>query len=169
MDNNVLACSFLPQSSTTISTYKRGVKGWILTCNDNTLQLYARERDAELRGAVARPDAKLDALRAAVDAGQRANTFIFMTRPAEQSGADIITSIALQNFSRFVQEVRGYSSQLMYTSNFFSSSQQYGRIYRTAVTSIEIHVVSNRDRVAHQLFDLRFEQYVPSRTPHFLR
>ncbi|EKM53816.1 uncharacterized protein PHACADRAFT_125775, partial [Phanerochaete carnosa HHB-10118-sp] len=111
IDDNVLACSFLPESTTVISTYKRGVKGWILSCSDNTLQLFNR---------------------------QRANTFIFLTRPPEKSGADIITSIALQNFSRFVQ-------------------QQYGRMNRTPVTSIEIHVVSNRDRVAHQLFDLRFE------------
>ena len=29
---------------------------------------------------------------------------------------------------------------------------------RDAVRAIEIHVVSNRDRVAHQLFDLWFEQ-----------
>ena len=31
---------------------------------------------------------------------------------------------------------------------------------RTPLTNIEIHVVSNRDRVAHQLFDLWFDQYV---------
>jgi hypothetical protein len=37
-------------------------------------------------------------------------------------------------------------------------SQQIGRIYRTPATAIELHVVSNRDRVAHQLFDLWFEQ-----------
>lgn len=36
--------------------------------------------------------------------------------------------------------------------------KQYGRMNREPVQSIEIHVVSNRDRVAHQLFDLRFEQ-----------
>ncbi|GJE97878.1 RNA-directed RNA polymerase domain-containing protein [Phanerochaete sordida] len=111
IDDNVLACSFMPESTTVISTYKRGVKGWILSCNDNSFQLFNR---------------------------QRANTFIFITRPPEQSGADIITSIALQNFSRFVQ-------------------QQYGRMNRTPVVSIEIHVVSNRDRVAQQLFDLRFD------------
>lgn len=79
IDDNVLACSFLPESSTTITTYKRGVKGWILSCTDNSFQLYNR---------------------------QRGNTFIFMTRPAEKSGQDIVTSIALQNFSRFVQQVR---------------------------------------------------------------
>jgi len=31
---------------------------------------------------------------------------------------------------------------------------------RTPITAVELHVVSNRDRVAHQLFDLWFEQYV---------
>jgi hypothetical protein len=38
--------------------------------------------------------------------------------------------------------------------------QQVGRVNRHAVQAIEIHVVSNRDRVAHQLFDLWFEQCV---------
>ena len=36
--------------------------------------------------------------------------------------------------------------------------QQLGRVNKTPVLAIEIHVVSNRDRVAHQLFDLWFEQ-----------
>lgn len=36
--------------------------------------------------------------------------------------------------------------------------QQLGRLNRAPVIDIEIHVVSNRDRVAHQLFDLWFEQ-----------
>ena len=38
--------------------------------------------------------------------------------------------------------------------------QQCGRIWRTPVVNLEIHVVSNRDREAHRVFDLRFEQYV---------
>jgi hypothetical protein len=41
-----------------------------------------------------------------------------------------------------------------------------GRMNRTPVTEIEIHVVSNRDRVAHDAFDLRFEQLVPSLTSY---
>jgi hypothetical protein len=31
---------------------------------------------------------------------------------------------------------------------------------RTPVTEIEIHVVSNRDRVAQEIFDLRFQEFV---------
>ncbi len=31
---------------------------------------------------------------------------------------------------------------------------------RTPVTDIEIHVVSNRDRVAQEIFDLRFDEFV---------
>lgn len=87
---------------------------------------------------------------------QRSNTFIFITRPAEKSGADIVASIALQNFSKFVQQVR--QSCYLYHFHPLIHAQQYGRMNRTPVGSIEIHVVSNRDRVAHQLFDLRFEQ-----------
>ncbi|KAI0782921.1 RNA-directed RNA polymerase [Abortiporus biennis] len=69
---------------------------------------------------------------------QRGDTFIFITRPPAKSGVDIITSIALQKISAHVLK-------------------QCGRVNRTPVTDIEIHVVSNRDRVGHQMFDLRFE------------
>ncbi len=40
--------------------------------------------------------------------------------------------------------------------------QQCGRVRRAPVVRLEIHVVSNRDRVGHQAFDLRFDQYVLS-------
>lgn len=73
-----MVCSFMPQSATSTSTYKRGTKGYKLHCSDNALQLYI---------------------------GQRADTFIFMTRPPEQSGVDIITSIALQKISGHVRQV----------------------------------------------------------------
>ncbi|OBZ65910.1 ATP-dependent helicase upf1 [Grifola frondosa] len=69
---------------------------------------------------------------------QRGDSFIFVTRPPAKSGIDIVTSIALNKISGRVQ-------------------QQCGRVYRTPVVTIEIHVVSNRDRIAHQIFDLRFE------------
>ncbi|KZT10828.1 RdRP-domain-containing protein [Laetiporus sulphureus 93-53] len=78
---------------------------------------------------------------------QRGNTFIFVNRPPIKSDVDIVTSIALQKISGRVQK-------------------QCGRIYRTPVVAIEIHVVSNRDRVACQAFDLRYEQ-VP--TEEFMR
>lgn len=35
---------------------------------------------------------------------------------------------------------------------------------RTPVTEIEIHVVSNRDRVAQEIFDLRFQEFVIRRS-----
>ncbi|KAF7338901.1 Rna-directed rna polymerase [Mycena sanguinolenta] len=72
----------------------------------------------------------------------RIDTFIFMTRPPAASGAELAVSIAVQKISARVQ-------------------RQVGRINRTPVTAIELHVVSNRDRIAHQLFDMWFE-HVPT-------
>ncbi|KAF9494277.1 RdRP-domain-containing protein [Pleurotus eryngii] len=63
------------------------------------------------------------------------DTFIFMTKPPAASGTEVAVSIALQKISAPVQ-------------------RQLGRLNRAPVVDIEIHVVSNRDRVAHQLFDL---------------
>ncbi|KAI0028389.1 RdRP-domain-containing protein [Vararia minispora EC-137] len=70
--------------------------------------------------------------------GQRGNSFIHIRKPPVNSNEDFITSIALQQISQRVQK-------------------QMGRVYRQPVVGVEIHVVSNRDRVAHQLFDLRFQ------------
>ncbi|TCD62010.1 hypothetical protein EIP91_007628 [Steccherinum ochraceum] len=81
---------------------------------------------------------------------QRSDTVIFMTRPPQRSDsceADIITSVALQKISGHVR-------------------QQCGRVQRTPVVTLEIHVVSNRDRIGHQAFDLRFEHV---QTEEFLR
>ncbi|KAF8156601.1 RNA-directed RNA polymerase [Crassisporium funariophilum] len=69
-------------------------------------------------------------------------TFIFVTRPPAASGVEVATSIALDKISRSVL-------------------QNLGKVLRKPVTAIELHVVSNRDRVAHQLFDLWFE-HVPT-------
>ncbi|KAF9809306.1 hypothetical protein IEO21_07455 [Rhodonia placenta] len=118
INDNVLVCPFMPKASEIMSTYWRGTKGYRLHCSENALQLYDKTR---------------------------ANTFIFMVRPPEKSGSDVVTSIALQKISARVQ-------------------RQCGRVNRTPITSLEIHVVSNRDRVAHQAFDLRFEQF--DKTPH---
>ncbi|RPD58073.1 hypothetical protein L227DRAFT_485948, partial [Lentinus tigrinus ALCF2SS1-6] len=62
---------------------------------------------------------------------KRANSFIFMTRPPAASGVDVVTSIALDKISQRVQ-------------------QQCGRVFRSPVVTLEIHVVSCRDRIAHQ-------------------
>ncbi|CAE6538465.1 unnamed protein product [Rhizoctonia solani] len=67
----------------------------------------------------------------------RGNTFIFLQFATEYSRKDINASIALQKISDRV-------------------SKQIGRIQKTQVETIEIHVISNRDRVAQQHFDLRF-------------
>ncbi|KAF8555926.1 RdRP-domain-containing protein [Imleria badia] len=67
----------------------------------------------------------------------QADTFVFIARSRE-TGQDVITSIALQKISKRV-------------------GQQLGRLNKAPVNSIEIHVISNRDRVAHQLFDMYLE------------
>ncbi|KAJ3824830.1 RNA dependent RNA polymerase-domain-containing protein [Lentinula raphanica] len=77
----------------------------------------------------------------------RANTFIHIRKPPVNSNEAFITSIALQQISARVQ-------------------RQMGRINRTPVASVEIHVVSNRDRIAHELFDLRFDHVT---TEEFLK
>ncbi|KAG5653862.1 hypothetical protein H0H81_009941 [Sphagnurus paluster] len=79
------------------------------------------------------------------------DTFIFINRPPRALGAEVAASIALQKISATVQ-------------------RQIGRIRSTPVVGIELHVVSNRDRVAHQFFDLWFE-HVPTEgfLPRFQR
>ncbi|KEP53488.1 RNA-dependent RNA polymerase [Rhizoctonia solani 123E] len=67
----------------------------------------------------------------------RANTFIFLQFATEHSEKDVNASIALQKISDRV-------------------SRQIGRVQKAKVDTIEIHVVSNRDRVAQEFFDLRF-------------
>ncbi|KAJ8087712.1 hypothetical protein PM082_006548 [Marasmius tenuissimus] len=114
---NVVVCSFLPQTTDALSTYRPCTVDYRLHCGDNVLQLYDK---------------------------LRANTFVFLTKPPKASGAELTTSIALQKFSARVQK-------------------QLGRLNRQPVVGIEIHVVSNRDRVSHQLFDLWFE-HVPTET-----
>ena len=49
----------------------------------------------------------------------------------------------------------------LFNSNLSHIVKQIGRMNRTPVVTLEIHVVSNRDTVAHQAFDLRFDLYVP--------
>ncbi|KAH9888525.1 RNA dependent RNA polymerase-domain-containing protein [Cubamyces lactineus] len=111
VNQNVVVCSFMPKASGLMSTYWQGTRGYQLYCGDSVMQLFDK---------------------------QRANSFIFVTRPPPRSGVDIVTSIALNKISQRVQ-------------------QQCGRVLRNPVLDIEIHVVSCRDRIAHQAFDLRFE------------
>ncbi|KAF9261342.1 RNA-directed RNA polymerase [Marasmius fiardii PR-910] len=113
--NNVVVCSFLPQTSDTFSTLRPCTVDYRLRCGDGVFQLYDKVMN---------------------------NSFVFLVKPPKASGAEVAASIALQKFSRKLQA-------------------QLGRLYRQPVVGIEIHVVSNRDRVSHQLFDLWFE-HVPT-------
>ncbi|KAF8217409.1 RNA dependent RNA polymerase-domain-containing protein [Mycena galopus ATCC 62051] len=115
VNENVVVASFMNKTSSNFSGYRPCTSGYRLHCSDTNLQLYDKDR---------------------------ANTFIFMTRPPAASGAELAVSIAVQKISARVQ-------------------RQVGRINRTPVTAIELHVVSNRDRIAHQLFDMWFE-HVPT-------
>ena len=79
VDQNVVVCSFMPKASELMSTYWQGTPGYRLYCGDNVMQLFDK---------------------------QRQNSFVFMTRPPAASGADIVTSIALNKISHRVQQVR---------------------------------------------------------------
>lgn len=115
VDKNVVVCSFMPHTSSTLSGLRPCTPGYRLHCSDTNFQLYNKHIG---------------------------DTFVFINRPPRQSTSEVTTSIALQKISTTVQ-------------------RQIGRINKTPVTVIELHVVSNRDRVAHQLFDLWFE-HVPT-------
>ncbi|QRV99155.1 RNA-dependent RNA polymerase [Ceratobasidium sp. AG-Ba] len=67
----------------------------------------------------------------------RENTFIFLNFATAFSRNDVNASIALAKISDNVK-------------------RQIGRIQKTPVQTLEIHVVSNRDRVGQEFFDLRF-------------
>lgn len=133
INENVVVCSFMPHTSSTLSTYRPCTSGFRLHCSDTNFQLYNK---------------------------QRADTFIFITRPPAASGADLAVSIALQKISTRVQQVRlaTYQPTDNLSQPCFYHAKQLGRVNRTPITAIELHVVSNRDHVAHQLFDLWFEQ-----------
>ncbi|KAF9022945.1 RNA-directed RNA polymerase [Hymenopellis radicata] len=117
VDENVVVCAFLPQSTSSFSTYRPCSVGYRLYCSSSILQLYNK---------------------------QRSDSFVFITVPPSASGADVAISVALQKISNKVR-------------------QNIGRVNRQAINAIELHVVSNRDTVAHQLFDLWFE-HIPTET-----
>ncbi|KAJ7598370.1 RNA-directed RNA polymerase [Mycena floridula] len=112
VNDNVVVCSFLPQSSSNFSTFRPCVLGYKLHCDDTIFQLYDRNLG---------------------------NSFVYLQRRqlhGEETG--VAASIALQKLSARV-------------------SKQVGRVFKTSVTAVEIHVVSNRDRLAHQLFDMWYD------------
>ena len=78
VNDNVVVCSFMPQSSGMMSTYRPCTKGYKLHCSDGKFELYNKARQ---------------------------DTFIYINRPVAQSGAEVSTSIALQKISSRVQKV----------------------------------------------------------------
>lgn len=80
-----MVCSFMSQSSTSSHTYRRGTPGYKLYSGENIFQLFDK---------------------------QRANSFVFMTRPPAKSGVDIITSIALQKISDHVRQVWTFTKNM---------------------------------------------------------
>lgn len=74
----VVICSFMPSASGPMSTYRPCSTDYRLHVADNIFQLFEK---------------------------QRSNSFVYMARPPAASGADVITSIALQKISASVQRV----------------------------------------------------------------
>ncbi|TFK19298.1 RNA-directed RNA polymerase [Coprinopsis marcescibilis] len=75
------------------------------------------------------------------------NTFVFIGKAPSGHESEVITSIALQKLSKTL-------------------GMQLGRLYRQSLIGVELHVVSNHDRIAQQLFDLWYdhvptEEYIP--------
>lgn len=69
------------------------------------------------------------------------NTWIFINRAPADAAYELQVSIALDKISSRAQK-------------------HVGRINRTPVVDVEIHVVSNQDRLAQQIFDLRVDSVV---------
>jgi len=88
----IVVCSFMPTASGPMSTYRPCSTDYRLHVADNVFQLFEK---------------------------QRSNSFVFMTRPPAASGADVITSIALQKISAPVQRVSRSSLQLCAVSHCF--------------------------------------------------
>ena len=130
VDQNVVVCSFMPRTGSALAGYRPCTVGYRLHLSDVNFQLYDR---------------------------QIGNTFIFINRPPRGSDAEVQASIALQKISATVQRVSLILAHWL-KPHSIHTMKQIGRIRTTPVIAIELHVVSNRDRVAHQLFDLWFEQ-----------
>jgi hypothetical protein len=97
VDNNVVVCAFMPQASGTMSVYRPCTVGYRLHCSDGNFQLYNKNR---------------------------AQTFIFMTRPPRERGYDVIASIALEKISGRVQKassVSNFANLLRVLSSFVAT------------------------------------------------
>ena len=90
----IVVCSFMPTASGPMSTYRPCSTDYRLHIADNIFQLFEK---------------------------QRSNSFVFMTRPPAASGADVITSIALQKISVPVQRVSLSSLHLCTVSHRLAS------------------------------------------------
>ena len=77
-NRRIVVCSFMPNTSGPMSTYRPCSTNYMLYVGNNAVQLFAK---------------------------QRGDTFVFINRPPEASGDDVITSIALQKISVPVQRV----------------------------------------------------------------
>jgi len=69
---------------------------------------------------------------------ERRNTFIWLSKPQNRAQGQL-GAVSI-NLDRFGNEVK----------------TNVGRINKTALRSVEIYVISNRDRVGHQLLDLSY-------------
>lgn len=130
VNRDVLVHAFQPSRATGGSLAKPTKNGYQLYASDGVFQLFER---------------------------QRANTFIFLNFATEYSGKDVNASIALAKINESVR-VRGSGLFQAESSSGFFLQTQIGRVQKAPVEALEIHVVSNRDRVAQEFFDLRFSQ-----------
>lgn len=78
VNDNVVVCSFLPQTAATMATLRPCTTGYRLHCSDYRLQLYNK---------------------------QISDTFIFVNRSPSTLSSEVTTSIALQKISGTVQQV----------------------------------------------------------------
>ncbi|KAJ1308794.1 hypothetical protein OPQ81_004484 [Rhizoctonia solani] len=126
-----------------VGIFIRGRHVWDEDCNVNRdILIHAFQPSVATGGQLAKPTKNGYMLYASDGIFQiferhRANTFIFLNFATEYSRKDVNASIALGKISESVR-------------------RQIGRIQKTQVDTIEIHVVSNRDRTAQEYFDLRF-------------
>ncbi|CCO32890.1 RNA-dependent RNA polymerase 2 Short=AtRDRP2 [Rhizoctonia solani AG-1 IB] len=126
-----------------VGIFIRGRHAWDEDCNVNQdVLVHSFQPSVATGGQLAKPTKNGYMIYASDGIFQlferhRANTFIFLKFATEYSRKDVNASIALQKISEHVR-------------------QQIGAIRGTQVETLEIHVVSNRDKIAQEYFDLRF-------------
>lgn len=79
VNDNVVVCSFMPHTASTLSGYRPCTTGYRLHMGDANFQLYNKHIG---------------------------DTFIFINRPPRALGSEVAASIALQKISTTVQRVR---------------------------------------------------------------